>query len=84
MTNLGLARRYRRPDRVRIDVEKFEVLGRGNIHHWCNQCKQLTGFTLNEVKWEWNCDDCGRTLLIQQLIIEGLLSESKYRGIEHC
>lgn len=77
-------KRPRRPHTVMIDVERFEVLGLANMSHWCSGCRAMERFTLDESKWQWNCDTCGHTLIMQQLIIEGLLSESKYRGIESC
>ena len=66
-----------------LDVEKFEVLGMSNLKHWCSAEKAMRQFKLNEASWEWNCTVCTNTLLMQQLIIEGLLSESKYRGADN-
>ena len=68
--------------KVRLDVEKFEVLGLQPLHHWCSTCKRMHEFELNEGSYSWYNEACGGSVLLQQLVIEGLLSEAKYHGIE--
>lgn len=77
-------RRQRRlaPGRVRLDVEKWEVLGMARMQHWCSKCKRVHEFELHEATYTWY-NECGGSVLLQQLIIEGLLSEAKYHGIEN-
>lgn len=71
------------PGRVRLDVEKWEVLGMAHMTHWCSKCMRVHDFELNEASFTWYNEMCGGSVLLQQLIIEGLLSEAKYHGIEH-
>lgn len=69
------------PGRTRIDVEKWELLGMAHLTHWCSTCKRVHDFELDESSFTWY-NECGGSVMAQQLIIEGLLSEAKWHGIE--
>lgn len=68
--------------RVKIDIEPWELLALEPLTHWCFRCLAMRDFDHNELAHNFSCQHCGRIILIQQLIVEGRLSECKYRGIE--
>lgn len=67
---------------VRVDIERWEVLALNPLNHWCSKCKRIHDFQLDERSHTWYNEVCGGKVIVQQLIIEGLLNESKYLGIE--
>lgn len=70
--------------KVRLDVERWEVLALEPLTHWCSKCKRMHDtWKLDEDRMIWY-NGCGGAVLLQQLIIEGLVSESKWLGIEHA
>jgi len=68
--------------KVRLDLEPWELIALNPLTHWCFECKAMQPHEHDEKRNRFFCKHCGCVLLVQQLIIEGLLSESKYRGIE--
>jgi hypothetical protein len=64
--------------KVIVHIERWEVLGLERLQHWCTACKAMHEFHLNEQTYSWHGPECGHVVLIQQLIIEGRLSEGKY------
>ncbi len=66
---------------TRLDVEAWEILALNPMTHWCFGEGAMRAFVHNEAKNHFSCLDCGHVVLLQQLIIEGRLSESKYQGI---
>ncbi len=70
--------------KVKLDVEPWQLIAMTPLTHFCHQCKSMQAFSLDEKRHEFWCIHCGHILLVQQLVIEGRLSESKYRGIERA
>ena len=68
--------------KVRLDLEPWELMALDPLTHWCHRCLRMHEFRLDERDWSWYNEACGKRILAQQLIIEGVLIESKYRGIE--
>lgn len=68
--------------KVLLDLEPWQLLALTPLTHWCYGCKSMQRQNHDEVQNQFSCKRCGHVLLVQQLVIEGLLSESKYRGIE--
>lgn len=68
--------------RVRLDIEPWQLMALCPMTHWCFGEKAMRSFELDEIRNHFTCASCGHILLVQQLIVEGRLSESKYRGIE--
>lgn len=68
--------------KVKLDLEPWQLITLTPLTHWCFHEKVMRVFIHDEKRNHFSCASCGHGLLIQQLIIEGRLSESKYRGIE--
>lgn len=68
--------------RIKIDVEPWELLALNPLAHWCFVCHAMRRFEQDEPRNRFYCAHCHTVLPLQQLIIEGRLSEGKYRGIE--
>ncbi len=68
--------------KVKLDLEPWELMALDPLNHWCSKCKAMHTFKLDERSWTWYNEACGKRIIPQQLIIEGVLIESRWRGIE--
>ena len=69
--------------KAHVDLEPWELMALDPLHHWCTRCKRIHTFTLDESSYSWYNEGCGKRIIVQQLIIEGVLIESRWEGIEH-
>lgn len=70
--------------KMRLDIEPWQLIALTPMKHWCFACKTMRDFNHDERRNHFTCQQCNHVLLVQQLIIEGRLSESKYLGIEYA
>ena len=67
--------------KVKLDLEPWELIALDPLYHWCSTCKAMHEFRLDDASNSWYNEACSTRMLTQQLVIEGRLPESRWRGL---